>query len=149
MITIRVHLSEKRSTSSQYENATVGAAIEAQNLELVSAEDIARKTRELFQICRGTVQQQLLEPVPSAERNGHEGNGHVSNGNGRRRAFGRPTPEPTAKQRQFLRQIARERDLDAQTVGETCERVVGVPLRSCTRDDLSKLIDALLEERAR
>lgn len=194
-ITIRVHLAEKRSTHSQYENQTIGADIEAQGLELHTPEEIHRKTRELLQIARGAIQAQLLEGAPSdGERvrgdvhhvnghnsngrdvNGHDSNGHApratgprrstshgvngydrgngnangnanGTGNGRRRSFGRPDPEPTAKQKQFLRQIARERNLDAEAVGDICERLVGVPLRSCTRDDLSRLIDAIVEER--
>jgi hypothetical protein len=171
-ITIRVHLAEKRSTHSQYENQTIGADIEAQGLELHTPEEIHRKTRELLQIARSAIQAQLLEHVPSEPAmngngrpttngngngngrpttNGHDrhpaNDNRNSNGNGRRRSYGRPDPEPTPKQKQFLRQLARERNLDAETVGEICERLVGVPLRSCTRDDLSRLIDAIVEER--
>jgi len=47
-INIRVHLAEKRSTTSQYENQTIGADIEASGLELHSAADIQAKIRELF-----------------------------------------------------------------------------------------------------
>ncbi len=147
-VTIRVHLAEKRSTTSQYENRTIGADIEAAGLELHSAEEIRDKTRELLLVARSAIQSQLLEPPVTVAQNGN-GREQPRNGHeGARRALGRPTPEPTAKQKQFLRQIARERNLDAETVGEICERLVGVPLRACTRDDLSRLIDALIEEAA-
>ena len=146
-VTIRVHLAEKRSTTSQYENQTIGADIEASGLELHSAEEIRDKTRELFVLARSSIQAQLLEPsaIDNSLPANHTNNG--ANGNGRK-AYGRPNPEPTAKQKSFLRDLARERNLDAETVGQICERLVGVPLRACTRDDLSKLIDALLEEAA-
>ena len=145
-VTIRVHLAEKRSTFSQFENLTIGAHIEAEGLELHTPEEVQRKTRELFQLARGAIQAQLLEPPPSSTSRPREEapRPHANGGNGRR-SHGRPSPEPTPKQKQFLKQLAGEKNLSAESVGEICERLVGVPLRSCNRDDLSRLIDALLE----
>jgi len=140
-ITLRVHVGEKRSPK-QYETISVAADVTAESLEIHTPEEIQQKLRELHMLAGSAVQSQRLELMPTTEAPTN-GNGH--NGNGRK-AYGRPNPEPTAKQKQFLRQLARERNLDAETVGEICERLVGVPLRACTKDDLSKLIDALLEE---
>ncbi len=149
MITIRVNLQETRSTDSQFENLKIGAAIEAQNLELHTPEQVQQRCAELFQLARGAIQRQLLEPLPSATaRTSANGGGKSRGGNGRRRSFGRPQPEPTSKQKQFLRKVARERHLDAETVGQICQRIVGKPVRACNREELSRLIDGLLEEAA-
>ena len=84
--------------------------------------------------------------LPTQRPRGQSGNGR--GGRGRRRSYGRPKPEPSAKQKQFLRQIAEDWNLDAKTIGHICEDLVGKPVRDCDRNDLSRLIDALLEEAA-
>ena len=85
MITIRVNLQETRSTDSQFENLKIGAAIEAQNLELNSPEEVQQRCAELFQLARGAIQRQLLEPLPSAAARTGANGGTSKGGNGRRR----------------------------------------------------------------
>ena len=99
MFRIVVSLREKRSTQSQYENATVGVDLEASGLELSTPEEIVGRTRQLFQIARYAVQGELLQAIPERtpsnaradDPNGndhangsgnHNGNGGNGNGNG-------------------------------------------------------------------
>ena len=124
MFRILVSVREKRSTATQFENASVGCDIEANNLELNSADAIVEKTKQLFVLARSAVQAQLLDVIPEHGRaehsnghgngngnsNGHSksdapvnGNGEHKNGNGR--SYGRPTPEPTPKQKMLLSKL--------------------------------------------
>lgn len=165
MFRILVSIREKRSTATQFENASVGCDIEANNLELNSAEAIVEKTKQLFVLARSAVQQQLLDVVPehgrpeNANGNGHSdgdghsggggpanGNGHTNgeskNGNGR--SYGRPTPEPTPKQRVLLQKLAKERNLSAEQVGEIARRELGRPVPQLDKGGMSKLIEILM-----
>ena len=157
MFRIVVSLREKRSTATQYENASVGVDIEASGLELGSPEAIVGKTRELFAIARSSVQQQLLDVVPEHGRteNGHangngnddrngNGNGAPKNGNGR--SYGRPTPEPTPKQKMLLQKLAKERGLSAEQVGEIARKELGRSVPQLDRNGLSKLIEILMAQ---
>ena len=163
MFRIVVSLREKRSTATQYENASVGVDIEASGLELGSPEAIVSKTRELFAIARSSVQQQLLDVVPEHGRsdNGHSnGNGHANghdngngngNGNGAQkngngRSYGRPTPEPTPKQKMLLQKLAKERGLSAEQVGEIARKELGRSVPLLDRNGLSKLIEILMAQ---
>ena len=159
MYRIVVSLREKRSTATQYENASVGVDIEASGLELNSPQAILDKSRELFAIARSSVQQQLLDVVPehgqprSENGNGHangngyqngNGNGEHKNGNGR--SYGRPTPEPTPKQKVLLQKLAKERNLSPEKVGEISKRELGRPVPQLDKHGMSKLIEILMAQ---
>jgi hypothetical protein len=161
MFRILVSIREKRSTNSQFENASIGCDIEANNLELTSAEAIVEKTKQLFVLARSAVQQQLLDVVPEHGRaengngpangngphNGNgNGNGEPKNGNGR--SYGRPTPEPTAKQKVLVQKLAKERGLSAEQVGEIARKEFGRSVPQMDRNALSKLIDVLMQQEA-
>lgn len=153
MLTIRVSVNEKRCTTSQFENVACGADLEATNVEGLTAEDVQRRTHELFQLARGAVQRQLLEMVPespaqpSGRTNGAAPNGH-SNGNGHQngngRSYGRPTPEPTARQKIMLQSVAREKGLSAEQVGEIARRELGRRVPQLNKQEISKLIEILM-----
>ena len=163
MFRILVSVREKRSTATQFENASIGCDIEANNLELNSAEAIVEKTKQLFVLARSAVQQQLLDVVPehgqprpehtngNGHSNGHSksdgpvnGNGEQKNGNGR--SYGRPTPEPTPKQKMLLQKLAKERNLSAEQVGEIARKELGRSVPQLDRNGLSKLIEILMAE---
>ena len=157
MFRIVVSLREKRSTATQFENVSIGCDIEANNLELTSPEAIVEKTKQLFALARSAVQQQLLDVVhehgqPAREHvtgNGHNGNGHANgnghqNGNGR--SYGRPTPEPTPKQKMLVQRLAKERGLSAEQVGEIARRELGRPVPQLDKHGMSKLIEILMAE---
>ena len=163
MFRILVSIREKRSTATQFENASVGCDIEANNLELNSADAIVEKTKQLFVLARSAVQQQLLDVVPEhgraengnghANGNGHSksdapvnGNGEHKNGNGR--SYGRPTPEPTPKQKMLLQKLAKERGLSAEQVGDIARKEFGRAVPQMDRNALSKLIDFLMQQEA-
>src|SRR5262249_26996138 len=151
---ILVSIREKRSTASQFENCSIGCDIEANNLELPSAEAIVEKTRQLFVLARSAVQQQLLDVVPERRRppaadarrpekgNGHSnGNGHA-NGNGR--SYGRPDPVPTPKQKMLLSRLAKERGLSPEQVGEIAKRELGRAVPQLDKNGMSRLIEHLM-----
>jgi hypothetical protein len=160
MFTITVKLDEKVSTSSQYENRCAGMFLEQSNIEVTSAEELVTKAKGLFELARRVVDEQLgrsakvPEPKPAppngngSNGNGHapQGNGHSGNGNGK--SYGRPAAgsEPTPKQRQFLRKIAKDRDLGPETVAQICKRITGVDPRQLDKVGMSKLIEGLLAE---
>lgn len=162
MLTITVKLDEKRSTTSQYENRTAGVVLEASNLEIASPEDVLKKSAEMFALAQRAVDEQFNggakapepKPAPSngngSNGNGHapQGNGHSGNGNGSGKSYGRPAPgsEPTPKQRQFLRKIAKDRDLGPQTIADICRRITGQDPRNLDKASMSKLIEGLLAE---
>lgn len=152
MFRIVVSVREKRSTHSQFENASIGCDLEASGLELSSADEIVRRAREMFQMARSAVQAELLHAVPerrSASGNGHHpenGNGH-RNGNGR--SYGRPQPEPSPKQRVLLQRIATERGLTAEQVGEVARRELGKSVPQLDRHEMSLLLEHLMEREAR
>lgn len=155
MIRIVASIREKRSTNSQFENVSVGVDIEANNLELSTPEEIVGRTRQLFQMARSAVQQQLLEvvperPTPRELPNGHSpagGNGQSANGNGR--SYGRPNPEPTAKQKTLLQKLAHERGLSAEQVGEISRREFGRGVPQLDKNAMSRLLEMLMEQAAR
>lgn len=163
MFRIVVSLREKRSTQSQYENATVGVDLEASGLELSTPEEIVGRTRQLFQIARSAVQGELLQAIPErTPSNGHadgpngndhaNGNGHHAagrNGNGNGRSFGRPNPEPSPKQRVLLQRLAKERGLSAEQVGEAARRELGKSVPQLNRHEMSRLLEMLMEQEAR
>jgi len=157
MFRILVSVREKRSTATQFENASIGCDIEATNLELNSPEAIVEKAKQLFVLARSAVQQQLLDVVPEhgqtrpepSNGNGHaNGNGHRNgdhkNGNGR--SYGRPTPEPTPKQKMLLQKLAKERNLSAEQVGEIARRELGRPVPQLDKHGMSKLIELLMAQ---
>jgi hypothetical protein len=150
---IIVSIREKRSTATQFENASVGCDIEANNLELTSPEAIVEKTKQLFVLARSAVQQQLLSVVPEqrhpvTEHANGNGNGHAAPKNGNGRSYGRPQPEPTPKQRVLLQKLAKERGLSADQVGEIARRECGRSVPQLDRNGLSKLIDFLMQQEA-
>jgi hypothetical protein len=163
MFRIVVSLREKRSTNSQYENATVGVDLEASGLELSTPEEIVGRTRQLFQIARSAVQGELLHAIPErTSSNGHtdgpngndhaNGNGHHAaghNGNGHGRSFGRPSPEPSAKQRVLLKRLADERRLTAEQVGEIARRDFGKNVPQLDRNEMSRLLEMLMDQAVR
>jgi hypothetical protein len=153
---ICVNYSEKRSTIDQFQNATIGATVEAANLELSTPDAIVEKTKQLFVLARSAVQQQLLDVVPERGRpengnghahgNGHrDGNGH--NGNGR--SFGRPSPEPSPKQRVLLKQLADSHGLSAEAVGEIARRELGKSVPQLNRLEMSRLLQKLMDPEVR
>lgn len=150
MFRIVVSLREKRSTQSQYENATVGVDLEASGLELSTPEEIVGRTRQLFQIARSAVQGELLQAIPErtpSNGDSHNGNGnghHGNNGNGR--SFGRPDPEPSPKQRVLLQRLAKERGLTAEAVGEVARRELGKNVPQLNRHEMSRLLEMLMEQ---
>ena len=149
MYRIVVSLREKRSTATQYENASVGVDIEASGLELNSPEAILEKSRQLFAIARSSVQQQLLDVVP--EHTEHQnGNGHNADSNGNRngngRSYGRATPEPTPKQKMLVQRLAKERNLSAEQVGEISKRELGRAVTQLDKHGMSKLIELLMAQ---
>lgn len=150
MFRIVVSVREKRSTHSQFENASIGCDLEASGLELSSPDDVVRKAREMFQMARSAVQGELLHAVPerpAANANGHRHeNGH-RNGNGR--SYGRPQPEPSPKQRVLLQRLATERGLTAEQVGEVARRELGKPVPQLDRHEMSLLLEHLMEREAR
>jgi hypothetical protein len=161
MLTITVKLDEKRSTTSQYENRTAGVVLEASNLEIASPEDVLKKSAEMFALAQRAVDEQFnggakaatTPPVPSngngSNGNGHsQGNGHSGNGNGNGRSYGRPAQgsEPTPKQRQYLRKIAKDRDLGPQTIADICRKITGQDPRTLDKAGMSKLIEGLLAD---
>jgi hypothetical protein len=158
---ILVSIREKRSTATQFENASVGCDIEANNLELNSAEAIVEKTKQLFVLARSAVQQQLLDVVPEHGRtehqnggsNGHaNGNGHAAehrNGNGQSgngRPYGRPDPAPTPKQKVLLQKLAKERNLSAEQVGDIAKRELGRAVPQLDKNGMSRLIEILMAQ---
>jgi hypothetical protein len=156
---ILVSIREKRSTATQFENASVGCDIEANNLELTSPDAIVEKTKQLFVLARSAVQQQLLDVVPEHGRaengngtaNGsghHSGNGSGEHKNGNGHSYGRPTPEPTSKQKMLLQRLAKERGLSAEQVGEIARKEFGRSVPQMDRNALSKLIDFLMQQEA-
>jgi hypothetical protein len=164
MFRILVSIREKRSTNSQFENVALGCDIEANNLELTSAEAIVEKTKQLFVLARSAVQQQLLSAIPErtapepsngtshdTNGNGHangdgHSNGNGENKNGNSRSYGRPTPEPTPKQRVLLQKLAKERHLSAEQVGEISRRELGRPVPQLDKHGMSKLIELLMAQ---
>lgn len=154
MFRIVVSLREKRSTQSQFENATVGVDLECSGLELASPEEVVQKSRQMFQMARSAVQAELLHAVPersAANGNGHHhenGNGHRS-GNGNGRSFGRPQPEPSPKQRVLLQRLAKERGLSAEQVGDVARREFGKNVPQLNRHEMSRLLEMLMEQEAR
>ena len=151
MFRILVSIREKRSTATQFENASVGCDIEANNLELTSPEAIVEKTRQLFVLARSAVQQQLLDVVPARPlppatdepvRTHTSGNGHDGNG----RSYGRPDPAPTPKQKMLLSKLAKERNLSAEQVGEISRRELGRPVPQLDKHGMSRLIEILMAQ---
>jgi hypothetical protein len=163
-----VSLREKRSTSSQFENVSVGCDIEADNLELSSPEEIVGKTRQLFQMARSAVNAELLRAVPersdafpmqtssdtngraahgAGHANGHGPNGNGHNGNGR--SYGRPNPEPSAKQKMLLQRLAQERGLSAEEVGDIARREFGRGVPQLDKGAMSRLLEMLMEQATR
>lgn len=159
MFRILVSIREKRSTATQFENASVGCDIEANNLELVSPEAIVEKARQLFLLARSAVQQQLLDVIPERRlppaadepRNGHHADGRLnSNGhenghqNGNGRSYGRPDPAPTPKQKMLLSKLAKERNLSAEQVGEIARRELGRVVPQLDKNGMSRLIEIVM-----
>jgi hypothetical protein len=150
MFRILVSVREKRSTATQFENASIGCDIEATNLELNSPEAIVEKAKQLFVLARSAVQQQLLDVVPEhgqhANGNGQSnGNGH-SSGHGNGRSYGRPTPEPSPKQKMLLQKLAKERHLSAEQVGEIAKRELGRSVPQLDKNGMSRLIEILMAQ---
>ncbi len=162
MFRIVVSLREKRSTQSQFENVSVGCDIEADHLELCSPEEILGRARQLFELARSTVYAELARAVPErsdardaahpgrnghGHANGHGPNGHGPNGNGR--GYGRPSPEPSAKQKVLLQRLAQERGLSAEDVGDIARREFGRDVPQLDKGAMSRLLDLLMTEEAR
>jgi hypothetical protein len=127
-----------RGPGGKPETTTVGVDIEQGNLEFSSPEEVLDKACELFRLARATVQQQFQEGRPT-------GPGRP-NGNGNGRSYGRPEPEPTPRQKALLEKLARERGLGPEQVGDVCRRLLGRPVTALDRTDMSRLLDALMEE---